>query len=235
MMGGRSTLPAEPVDQARARFEAVFNGIAPLLPPPSDAVETSDLVVPSSKRRVRVFKPINTTGTLPVGLYIHSGGWYAGSIENEDFLCRNIAENSHIILYSPEYRFSPENPYPAGLEDVCAAYEFMHENAPTHGGDPGQRYIMGGSAGGNLTAAVSLKYATDLDLKARGLCIFVPATCEPSVLPDEYRARYTPDLYADAPMIGNELLTQARGESRPNPIPTSFVKATVCSHRCSSQ
>ena len=217
-MGGRMTLPAEPVNQARARFEALFNNIAPLLPPPDDSVNTTDVIVPSSKQQVRVFKPTKTTSTVPVGLYIHSGGWYSGSNEHEDFLCRNIALNSQIILYSPEYRLAPENPYPAGLDDVSAAYEFMHDSASTYGGDAAQKFIMGGSAGGNLTAAVALKYAAgNADLRARGLCIFVPPTCEPSVLPDEYRARYTPEMYADAPMIGNELMAQARGKSTTHP------------------
>jgi len=205
-------MPAEPVDQSRSRFDVIFKGIAPFLPPPTDAVNTIDVTVPSSKQRVRIYKPTKTTGTLPVGLYIHCGGWYSGSIENEDFLCRNVAENSQIILFSPEYRLAPENPYPAGLEDVCAAYEFMSETASNHGGDASKKFIMGGSAGGALTAAVGLKYATRAQLKACGLCIFVPTTCDPSVLPDNYRSRYTPEIYADAPMIGNELVKQARGE-----------------------
>ena len=206
-------MPAEPVDQSRSRFDAVFEGIAPLLPPPSNAVEIIDVVVPASKQRVRIFKPTKTTSALPVGMYIHSGGWYTGSIEKEDFLCRIVAENSKIILYSAEYRLAPEHPYPAGFEDVCAAYEFMHETASNYGGDATKKFIMGGSAGGNLTAAVALKYATDSGLKASGLCIFVPTICDPSVLPEEYRARYTPEMYTDAPMIGNELVQQARGES----------------------
>ena len=206
-------MPAEPVDQSRARFAGMFEMLKSLLPPPTDAVETVDVTVPSSHRRVRIYKPTQTTSTPPVGLYIHSGGWYAGSIENEDFLCRNVAENSQIVLYSVDYRLAPEHPYPGGLEDVCAAYEFMHETAADHGADPARKFIMGGSAGGNLTAAVGLKYTTNTELKPRGLCIFVLATCDPSVLPDEYKSRYTPELYEDSPMIGNDLVRQAAGKS----------------------
>ncbi|KAK5312382.1 hypothetical protein LTR70_008224 [Exophiala xenobiotica] len=188
----------------------MFEGMKPLLPPPTDAVSTTDVTVPSSGQGVRIYNPTRTTGKLPVGLYIHSGGWYAGSIENEDFLCRNVAENAEIVLYSVEYRLAPEHPFPAGLDDVCAAYEFMHETAAGNGADPTQKFIMGGSAGGNYTAAVGLKYATNADLKAKGLCIFVPATCDPSALPDEYKAKYTPERYEDAPVLGNDLVRQAR-------------------------
>jgi len=215
MMGGRQTMPAEPVDQSRARFAAMFEGMKPLLPPPTDAVSTADVTVPSSGQRVRIYNPTRTPGKLPVGLYIHSGGWYSGSIENEDFLCRNVAENAEMVLYSVEYRLAPEHPFPAGLDDVCAAYEFMHETAAGNGADPTQKFIMGGSAGGNYTAAVGLKYATNADFKAKGLCIFVPATCDPSALPDEYKAKYTPERYEDAPVLGNDLVRQARGKSTP--------------------
>lgn len=160
-----------------------------------------------------MFKPTSKTSTTPVGLYIHSGVWYAGSIENEDFLCRNVAANSQIILFSPEYPLSPEQPYPPGFQDICAAYKFMHETASNYAGDATRKFIMGGSAGGNLAAAVALKYTRSVDLKACGLCIFVPVTCEPTMLPNEYRARYTPNTYADALMIGNELVYQARSKS----------------------
>lgn len=213
-MGGRLTLPVEPVDQARVRFNAVFKGIEPFIPPPDDSVQTTDVIVPSSNQRVRVYKPTNAAPSLPVGLYIHSGGWFAGSIENEDFLCRNVAAQSQIILFSAGYRLSPEHPYPAAFEDVCAAYEFMDDNASSYGGDAKRKFVMGGSAGGNLTAAVGLKYAQVTGSKPSGLFIFAPATCDPSVYPSEYKARYTPEIYADAPMISNELVKQGRGKFR---------------------
>ncbi len=217
-------MPAEPVDQSRARFDAVFQALAPFLPVPTDAVDSIDATVPTSQQRVRIYKPTQAAGKLPVGLYIHSGGWYGGSIDAEDFLCRSVAEHAQIVLYSAEYRLAPENPYPAGLDDVCAAYEFMHQTAAAHGADAAKRFVMGGSAGGNLTAAVALKYATKPDLKPQGLCIFVPATCDPSVLPDEYKARYTPERYADAPTIGNDLVRQARGTS----VPVSLLCRFCC-------
>lgn len=207
------TLPAEPVEQARARFDALYNNIRPLLPPPTDAVTTTDLEVPISKQKIRIYKPANAAGPLPVGLYIHSGGWYAGSVDHEDFLARNIAENSQMLLYSAEYRLAPENPYPTGLDDVCNAYQYMHETATNHGGDPTKKFIMGGSAGGSLTAAVALKYATNPELKAVGFCTFCLSSCEPSALPEAYKSRYTPELYSDAPMIGNDIMRQARGKS----------------------
>jgi acetyl esterase/lipase len=215
MMGGRQTLPAEPVDQARDRFRGIFGAVAPFIPPPTDAVRTEDVQI-SPTQRIRIYTPANAEGRepgkIPVGLYIHSGGWYGGSVELEDHLARIICEQAKVMLFSPDYRLAPENPYPAGLDDVCTAYEWMHHNAAKYCGDPAKKAIMGGSAGGNLTACVAVKYASQGDLAPVGVIAAVLASCDPAVMPDEYKKRYTPELYADAPLVGNEIVAQARSK-----------------------
>lgn len=87
----------------------------------------------------------------------------------------------------------------------------MSKNAASYGADGSKRFIMGGSAGGNLTAAVALKYAQRPDLKASGLIIGCPSTCDRRAFPEEYRRRWTPEKYADAPMIGRETVDWAFG------------------------
>jgi acetyl esterase/lipase len=87
----------------------------------------------------------------------------------------------------------------------------MCKNAATYGADGTRRFIMGGSAGGNLTAAVALKYASHPDLKASGLIIACPSTCDRKAFPEECRKRWTPEKYADAPMIGRDIMDWAFG------------------------
>ena len=207
-MGGRTTLTHDSVEQSRQQFEGIFAGLKPMLPPPTDAIKTEEVEFQPGKK-LRIYSPSAPEEKLPVGLYIHSGGWYTGSIDAEDFLCRTIAEKCGMILFSPDYQLAPENPHPAGLNDVSAAYEYMHNSARSHGGNAGQKFIMGGSAGGNLTACVALKYASHTDLRPSGLIIACPTTCHPDARPAEYKQRYQPDLYADSPTISNELVYKA--------------------------
>lgn len=87
----------------------------------------------------------------------------------------------------------------------------MCSNAAKYGADGSKRFIMGGSAGGNLTAAVALKYASNPDLKASGLIIACASTCDRRALPEEYKKRWTPDKYADSPTIGREMVDWAFG------------------------
>ena len=211
MTGGRVTLLSAPVNDVRDQFMGIFAGIIPFLPIPNDAVKTEDIQM-REDQRVRIYTPTGFKDPLPVGLYIHCGGWFSGSIEGEDHLCRNIAENSKIILLSPEYRLAPEHSYPAGLNDCCAAYEWMHANASKYGGDYKKKFLMGGSAGGNLAACVGLKYASDPELRPSGLILACLQTCDVNAFPEPYKKRFTPEKYADSPMIGREIMLQAVGQ-----------------------
>lgn len=208
------TLPRETPQQARDHFHQLWSQIEPLLPAPDAAVRTEDVFI-QPDQRIRIYTPAKAaaeaSSPLPVGLYIHCGGWYSGSIDIEDFLCRNVAENAGIILFSPDYRLAPENPYPAGFEDVCRAYEWMHDHAATYGGDAQRKFTMGGSAGGNLSACVAVKYAAHETLRVSGFISACLPACDPKCLPEKYRPRFTPELYPNAPMVGSETLAQARG------------------------
>ncbi len=87
----------------------------------------------------------------------------------------------------------------------------MAKNAATDGTDGSLRFIMGGSAGGNLTTAVALKHASHPDLKASGLIIACPSTCDRRAFPEECKKRWMPEKCADAPMIGREIIDWAFG------------------------
>jgi acetyl esterase/lipase len=92
----------------------------------------------------------------------------------------------------------------------------MCSNASTYGGNAQKAIIMGGSAGGNLAGAVSLKYSsqdgTDPSIpKPIAAMISVPSTIDPRALPEEYKSWWKPERYSDSAMIRRENMTQAFG------------------------
>lgn len=206
MMGGRFAL-AGSVHDMREQFTGLWQGLAPMLPPPSDSVNAEDVQLPDGGPRVRVYKPKQDAQDLPIGLYIHSGGWMAGSVEGEDHLIRDIAERVPMVVVATSYRFAPENPFPAGLHDCIAAYKWMHANASSFPASPSKKIIMGGSAGGNLSGAVALSFTGDGELKPKGLIMACPFTIEPSQLPEEYKGWWHPERYLDAAMLNREAMT----------------------------
>ena len=104
---------------------------------------------------VRLYRPSAQTG-LPIVLFIHGGGWIVGSIATHDNICRRLANRARAVVVSVGYRLAPENKFPAALEDVYAALQWVHAESGPFGGDPGRIAVSGDSAGGNLAAAVCL-------------------------------------------------------------------------------
>ena len=95
----------------------------------------------------------------PTGLlvYLHGGGHCIGSIGLMDNVARELAHCSGAAVVSVEYRLAPEHPYPAGLADSEAVTRWALANASQLGARPSAVVVAGESAGGNLSAAVTLR------------------------------------------------------------------------------
>lgn len=102
---------------------------------------------------VRIFYPKEKTHPEPV-LFVHGGGWVIGDIDTYNRACINIADSLGRVVYSVDYRLAPEHPYPAGLNDVYRVAEVLL--TPLEDEEEEDWIIMGDSAGGNLSAVVSM-------------------------------------------------------------------------------
>lgn len=87
----------------------------------------------------------------PVLIYLHGGAYLSGDIAEFGMAMKFIAEQSGCKVIFPEYRLSPECPYPAGIEDCHAIVEWVYENAEKLGVDKNKIMVGGDSAGGGLT------------------------------------------------------------------------------------
>jgi acetyl esterase len=76
----------------------------------------------------------------------------------------------------PEYRLAPEHPFPAAVDDCWAAAQWVFDNAATLDIDPTRVAIGGGSAGGNIAAAVTLLARDNPATHFVGQVLEVPAT-----------------------------------------------------------
>ncbi len=58
-------------------------------------------------------------------MYVHGGGFIAGSIKSHRHLASSIAIASNAKVLTFNYRLAPEYPFPAGLEDVKTIYQWL--------------------------------------------------------------------------------------------------------------
>lgn len=121
--------------------------------------------------RVKIYEPKEKNSVLPGLFWIHGGGYVLGSPDENDELCQRFVKDANCVVVSVDYRLAPEHPYPAGLEDCYAALKWFSENAAELGVDSNRIGIAGASAGGGLTAALSLLAR---DRKGPAICFQMP-------------------------------------------------------------
>ena len=109
-----------------------------------------------SSIHVLCYAPADTKETLPALLWLHGGGYFAGAAEADSALCQQFAIGANCKVFAPNYRLAPVYPYPAGLEDCYTVLLWMNTQAARYHIDPAHIAVGGVSAGGGLTAALTL-------------------------------------------------------------------------------
>lgn len=111
----------------------------------------------------------------PLVLYLHSGGWVAGSTAATQRSCRALASGLAATVVSLDYPLAPEHPYPAALESTLTALRWLASGQSGLPGDPGTVILAGESAGGNLAAAALLRLRDDREpIAVRAALLVVP-------------------------------------------------------------
>src|SRR5919202_4939242 len=104
--------------------------------------------------RVRIVKPVGSTGPLPTILYIHGGGWILGNAGTHDRLVRELAVGAHAAVAFVEYDRSPEAHYPVAIEQGYATAQWIMRDGAANRLDPERMAVAGESVGGCMTAAL---------------------------------------------------------------------------------
>jgi acetyl esterase len=112
---------------------------------------------PAGDVPVRIYVPTDAPGPRPVLVYFHGGGWVIGDVETHDSTVRAVAAASGVTVVSVDYRLAPEHPFPAPLDDCCAAVRWVVDNAEALDVDPARLAVGGDSAGGNLAAVAAVR------------------------------------------------------------------------------
>ena len=116
--------------------------------------------------RTRAFRPAGTaTETLPAMIYFHGGGYMMGIPEMANVFYEDILKRRKVAIFSPDYRLSQKDPFPAGFNDCYDVLLWLRDNAQKLNINPNNIIIAGHSAGGGMAAAITLKARDTGDVK----------------------------------------------------------------------
>jgi len=176
----------------RARWETLYNKICPV----PDGTRTAPLAAGLAGEWV--WGAGVPDDAANVQLYIHGGGFTAGTAVAYRGLSARLGTASGCRVMAVDYRFAPEEPFPAALDDCVAAYRWLVRKG---GVSPKRVALSGDSAGGNLVVAMllALRDAGDplpacgvsmsgiFDLALTGESVTARAERDPCILPSSLR------------------------------------------------
>jgi acetyl esterase len=137
-----------------AAFNRRWNSDLPAMASTSEVTVPADPGLGSADCALQVLVPPDAgAGAL---IFIHGGGFAFCSPQTHERCARVLAIETGLPVLSPDYRLSPEHPFPAGLHDVIACLRAAFEVTAAAGVRPGPLVISGDSAGANLALAAML-------------------------------------------------------------------------------
>lgn len=165
LMAGERFYPTDAVNFTMAEQRAFYDKYcAHFRKPRPESVAAED--VSYGGVPCRHYRKAGTTGA-PVMIYLHGGGYVLGGLDSHDDVCAELCDGAAIDVVAVDYRLAPECPFPAAFEDGWAVLKAVAE---TH-----SEIIIGGdSAGGNLSAAISIRSRDEGGPRLKGQVLIYP-------------------------------------------------------------
>jgi acetyl esterase len=158
---GASPLHEQTPDEARGAM-AALRGDAP---PGPDMASVRDTRVRASGGFVPVRVLVPAASPRGVIVYYHGGGWVVGGLADFDKLGRQLAQRTGCVVILVDYRLAPEYRFPTAVDDAWAALRWADQQraeltgatAAAPAPAPAPLIVAGDSAGGNLSAIMTLR------------------------------------------------------------------------------
>lgn len=147
--------PIEQLSPAAAREVLIGAQKGAKLPPAS--VSEKVITVLGKPLTLTIVKPENASGTLPVFMFFHGGGWVLGDFQTHERLVRDLVNESGAAAVFVNYTPSPEAHFPVAVNQAYAATKWVAQNGSEIGADGNRLALVGNSVGGNMVASVALQ------------------------------------------------------------------------------
>src|SRR5262249_24820113 len=166
---------------------------------PADIEELVIRGGPTGQVSCRIIRPAGAAGVLPVVFHCHGGGWVLGDKDTYERLDRELATQAQAVVVFVDYTPAPEAHYPVQNEEAYTALQWAITHAAQIGAAPPRAPLVGDSAGGTMTAALTLMAKERGGPHIAAQVLFYPVT-------DASMDTGTYQRYADGPWLTRDAM-----------------------------
>ena len=106
---------------------------------------------------LHIVRPAGATGTLPVFIFIHGGGWVLGDFPTHQRMVRDLVVASGCAAVFVNYTRTPEAQFPQAIHEIYAATKWVAAHGAEINVDGKSLAVVGNSVGGNMTTVTCLQ------------------------------------------------------------------------------
>ena len=125
--------------------------------------------------KVQLFTPLENE-KRPLLMFYHGGGFFGGSLQAVEDFCRLVSDMANTVVVSVDYSLCPEHKFPAAVEDSYNAILWSINNKDKLNIDTNKISVCGDSAGGTLSAVMTLLAKDRKEFKIDKQILLYPAT-----------------------------------------------------------
>lgn len=157
LAAGARSMPAMSSLSAPEARAASAGGLAMMAGKLEPQVRFESLTLPGAEGDIaaRAYRPADQDPEAPLLVFAHFGGGVIGDLDTCHAFCGILARHARCAVLSVDYRLAPEHRFPAGLEDMLAAWRWARDNSARFGAPDGRLAIGGDSMGGNFAAILA--------------------------------------------------------------------------------
>lgn len=194
------------ISESIAAFVATLDADAILSQIPDEVlaqVEFKDFMVPGCPEEpdAPLFKmvccmPKVVDKKLPAILYVPAGGLVSGTAQGLQPMMLDMVLKNQCIVACPEIRCLPDWHYPAPVNDVHAAYDWLYKDPEGLGVDSDNISLAGGSSGAQLALSTGFRLKR-YGYRPRGIVALLPITDDRMYLPSSMTTTGTGEWLGD--------------------------------------
>ena len=150
-----------------------FYSCTPDNPPPNPSFPLVDTTLNNlsygndAAQKFNLGLPANRNSQTPLVVVVHGGGWVTGDKTELQFLLTGLKQRGYAVA-NVNYRLTTNNPdnYKMQLDDLDSAIQYCFRQASYYTFSNQKVYLVGHSAGGHLSLAMSYSRNTSGKIKA---------------------------------------------------------------------